>query len=113
MPFAREQENRLMANFTMSIPHQLTRAEAKRRVADQVAVVRREYGGLMSNLTDSWAGDTMAFSLTVTGVTVSGHVYVEDTAVRVEVPLPWPLAALAGGVRHQIEQQGRKLLGSK
>jgi putative polyhydroxyalkanoate system protein len=97
----------------MSIPHQLTRAEAKRRVSEQVAQVRSQYGSLISNLHESWTGDTMGFTLTITGVTVSGHVYVEDQAVRVEVPLPWPLSMLAGGVRNQIEQQGRKLLENK
>jgi putative polyhydroxyalkanoate system protein len=97
----------------MSIPHQLTRAEAKRRVHEQVETLKRQYGGVMGHVQDTWTGDTMAFTLTVSGVTVSGHVYVEDHVVRLDVPLPWRLSMLVGGVKAQIEQQGRKLLRSK
>ena len=41
----------------------------------------------------------------------SGQVFVEDQVVRLDIPLPWPLSMLAGGVKQRIEQEGRKLLG--
>jgi putative polyhydroxyalkanoate system protein len=100
----------LMQNLTLSIPHQLSRAEARQRVQGQVAQLKQQYGQLGS-LEDNWTGDTMAFTLTAAGVPISGHLYVEDQTVRVEIPLPWPLAAIAGSLKQQIEQQGRKLLG--
>src|SRR5262249_14106456 len=100
-------------NLTLSIPHRLTRAEVKRRILDQAAQFKRQCGAMISNIEEHWTGDTMEFKLTVTGVTLTGHVYVEDQAVRLDLPLPWPLAMLAGGVKQQIEQQGRKLLGSR
>jgi hypothetical protein len=100
-----------MENLTLSIPHQLSRAEARRRVQEQVAQLKSQHPALLGQLQETWREDTLEFSLTVMGVTISGHVYVEDRVVRVEVPLPWPLAMLAGGVKRQIEQQGRKLLG--
>src|ERR1043166_5079778 len=33
-----------MSNLTASIPHQLTRAEAKRRIQDQVGTLRSQHG---------------------------------------------------------------------
>jgi hypothetical protein len=36
---------------------------------------------------------------------------VEDQAVRLDIPLPWPLRMLAAGIKQRIEQEGRKLLG--
>jgi hypothetical protein len=101
-----------MPNLTMSIPHQLTRAEAKRRVQEQVAQLRRQAGRILTSLRETWNGDTMEFTLTATGITLSGHVYVEDRAVRFDIPMPWPLSTLLEGLKPQIEQQGRKLLGS-
>ena len=101
-----------MQSLTLSIPHRLTRAEAKRRIQEELVRLKGQYGAMLGNIEERWTGDTLAFSLTVTGVTLSGHVYVEDQVVRLDIPLPWPLAMLAGGVKHQIEQQGRKLLGS-
>jgi hypothetical protein len=97
----------------MSIPHQLTRAEAKRRVQEQVELLKRQYSEVLGHAQESWTGDTMAFTVKASGVTVSGHVYIEDHVARLDVPLPWPLSMLVGGVKAQIEQQGRKLLGSK
>jgi putative polyhydroxyalkanoate system protein len=98
-------------NLNISIPHQLPRAEARRRVQSQVAQLKQQYASAVGNLQETWTGDTMAFSLHVAGIGSTGHVFVEDQAVRVEVPLPWPLAMFIGGLRQQIEQQGRKLLG--
>ena len=101
-----------MQNLTLSIPHRLTRAEVKRRIQDEAAKLKGQYGAILGNIEERWTGDTMEFTLAVTGVTLSGHVYVEDQVVRLEMPVPWPLGILAGGVKKQIEQEGRKLLGS-
>jgi len=101
-----------MQSLTLSIPHRLSRAEARRRIQEEVVRLKSQYGAMLGNVEERWTGDTLAFSLTATGVTLSGHVYVEDQVVRLDIPLPWPLAMLAGGVKQRIEQQGRKLLGS-
>ena len=101
-----------MPNLTISIPHQLPRAEAKRRVQEQVAQLRRQAGAMVTNLQENWVGDILEFSLAVTGVTLSGHVYVEDHVVRLDIPMPWPLSMLLEKIKPQIEQQGRKLLSS-
>src|SRR5262249_19439346 len=53
-----------MPELTATIPHQLGRAEAKRRIQHQIGNLRNEYSSLVSNLSDNWTGDTMAFSLT-------------------------------------------------
>jgi hypothetical protein len=100
-------------NLTMSIPHQLTRAEAKRRIQEGIAEARRQHGALLGSLAESWQGDTLSFSFGALGQSVSGQAFVEDRAVRVEMTLPWMLAMLAGPIKHQIEQQGRQLLGHK
>jgi putative polyhydroxyalkanoate system protein len=94
----------------MSIPHQLTRAQARQRVEQMVTDLQSQYGAMVGNFENRWDGDTLEFRLGVTGINVSGHVYVEDQVVRVDVPLPWPLAMFAGTMRQRIETEGRKLL---
>jgi hypothetical protein len=101
-----------MPSLTMSIPHRLTRAEAKRRVQEHVAQLRQQAGSVLGNFQDRWDGDTMEFTLAVSGVSLTGHVYVEDEAVRLDIPLPWPLSMLADQLKPMIEQRGRKLLTS-
>ena len=46
-----------MPDLTATIPHRLTRSEAKRRIQEQLGSARRQYAGLLSDLKETWAGD--------------------------------------------------------
>src|SRR5262249_38974678 len=105
-------EHYTMPDLTVSIPHQLTRPEAKRRIEEGIAKLRRQHGDTLGQLSGTWNGDTMDFTLRVMATTVPGQLHVEDQVVRINVALPWALAMLAGGVKPMIEQEGRKLLGT-
>jgi putative polyhydroxyalkanoate system protein len=98
-----------MQNLTASIPHQLPRAEAKKRIEELVTQFQQQYGGL-GKLDARWNDDTMTFALAVMGVTVPGRVDVDDKAVRIEMTLPWLLAQLGASFKQQIETEGRKRL---
>ncbi len=100
-----------MANLTVSIPHQLTRAEAKRKVEECISHLRTQYGSTVSQLEEHWTGDNLDFRFVVMGFSITGQAFVEDSAVRVEVALPWPAAMFAGDIKQRIEQEGKKLLG--
>jgi putative polyhydroxyalkanoate system protein len=99
-----------MPDMTATIPHQLTRAEAKRRIQNQVDVVRRHYGHVLTNIKESWTGDKMAFALSALGHSITGDVTVEDQAVHVRVALPVLLQMLATMLKPEIEGEGRYLL---
>src|SRR5262249_32763094 len=102
-----------MSNMTVSIPHRLGRAEAKRRIQDQIAQLGQRQGSLLlSSLEQRWSGDTLDFSTVVIGQRLTGQRSVKAEAGRLEVVLPWMLALLAGPVKERIEKQGRDLLGS-
>ena len=96
--------------LTASIPHRLTWADARRRIQEELEKLHRQQAALLGDLRETWHGDTMDFSGRVMGQFISGRLDVEDQAVRVEVDLPWLLAALAGALKPQIENQGRRLL---
>lgn len=98
-------------NLTATIPHRLTRVEARRKMEEGIARARREYGSFLSGLTERWEGDILHFSLKAAGESVHGTAAVEVDAIRLEVVLPWMLAILAGPIKEQIEQRGRLLLG--
>jgi hypothetical protein len=72
--------------------------------------VRQQHGALLTNLQETWTGDTMTFSLAAMGQSISGHLTVDDQAVHLTVALPWLLRMLAGTLKPRIEQQGRLLL---
>ena len=99
-----------MPNVTVSIPHQLTRAEAKLRIEYGVSKLRKQGGAPLSNLKESWNGDTLDFSGDALGQTFTGRLFVEDKAVRIEVALPAFFSMLADLIKPTIEQRGRELL---
>jgi putative polyhydroxyalkanoate system protein len=99
-----------MSNVTVSIPHQLTRAEAKRRIQDGVSKLHQQGGSPLSNLRETWTGDTLDFSGAALGQTITGRLFVEDQAVRIEVALPAFLSMLVDVIKPTIAQRGRQLL---
>jgi putative polyhydroxyalkanoate system protein len=101
-----------MPDLTISIPHQLPRPEAKRRIEQGVAQVEQQYGSTLGQVSRTWNGDTMDFTLRVMAMTLTGQLHVEDQMVRINVALPWALAMLVERMKPTIEQEGRKLLGN-
>ncbi len=99
-----------MNNLTATIPHRLGREEAKRRIENEVANVRRSHGGLLQDVRADWTGDRLDFAVSAVGQSINGHLVVEEQAVQVEVELPWLLAMLAGAIKQQLEDRGKKLL---
>ncbi len=101
-----------MPNMTLSIPHQLTRHEAKRRIQDEIAKLRHRHGSVVSHLHETWSNDTLEFSVAALGQAVSGRMLIDDHAVHLIVELPWLLSMLAKGIKPRIEQEVRHLLAS-
>ena len=99
-----------MQNLTASIPHRLTRAEAKQRILEQVGTLRSQHASVFANLQETWQGDTMEFSANTMGQVISGKLTVEDHAVQLDVALPWLLSMIAGTVKHRIKQQMTQVL---
>ncbi len=100
-----------MPNLTISIPHQLGREEARRRISEQVSRLQTQHGGMLERVEQSWQGDTLNFVVAAVGQSVSGTLRVYESSVDLDIALPWMLAMLAGTVKKQIETQGKKLLG--
>jgi hypothetical protein len=102
-----------MPNLTITIPHQLGKEEAKRRISEQSSQLLGEKGGVLEQAEQRWEGDTLHFLFAAVGQSVSGTALFTDQSVHMEVALPWTLAMLAGVLKTQIEQQGGKLLEQK
>jgi putative polyhydroxyalkanoate system protein len=98
---------------TVTIPHQLGRAEARRRIDEGFGQLAQHLGGAAGALSRNWDGDRLNFALQAMGQGVSGFVEVEDAAVRLEVLLPNVLALLAGKVKGRLQKEGQLLLEKK
>ncbi len=99
--------------ITVTIPHQLGRVEARKRIDEGFADLSRHLGGSAGALDKRWEGDRLNFSLTSFGQSITGHVAVADAEVAVEVVLPGFLAMIAERVRGTLQKEGQLLLTKK
>jgi hypothetical protein len=95
---------------TVTIPHQLDRAEARRRIDEGFLDLSRHLGGSAGGLHQHWEGDRLRFSLTSLGQSITGHVAVEESSVTVEVVLPGFLAMIADRLTGTLRKEGQLLL---
>jgi hypothetical protein len=99
--------------IVVSLPHQLGRAEAHRRIEQGFAGLGRQLtGGIGAILAcrERWEGDRLHFEAGSLGQKMSGRVDVLEDSIRIEVDLPPILAALADRIVAKLKTDGLKLL---
>ena len=96
--------------ITVTVPHRLSQAEAKRRIIDGIADAKARFAAMSKGVEETWTGDRLDFALSTMGQRITGQAHVEPHHVRMEVDLPLILAMFADKVRPRIEEEGRKLL---
>lgn len=99
--------------ITVSIPHQLGRAEARRRIETGFSKIIHQLPLSGGACTQSWDGDRLTFGLAAMGQTVAGVINVLDDAVAIEIELPGVLGMIAGGLKDRLQKTGQLLLTKK
>jgi hypothetical protein len=97
----------------VTIPHQLGRAEARRRIGDGFAKIVDVLPGGPGKCSQRWEADRLVFAISAIGQSVSGLIDVGDTAVTMEIELPGVLGLLAGSLKGRLQKTGRLLLTKK
>ena len=96
--------------LTVSIPHHLGRAEARRRIENGFAKMLHGLPGGTGHCSERWEGDRLVFSVGALAQTVTGVVDVDDAAVTMEIQLPGVLGLIANGFRSRLQKAGQLLL---
>ena len=97
----------------VTIPHQLGRAEACRRIETGFAKMIHAVPGGTGQCSERWDGDRLVFSLGALTQTIAGAVDVGDAAVTMEIRLPGVLGLIASGLKDRLEKAGQLLLTKK
>lgn len=95
------------------IPHQLGKAGARQRLESGIGALKAKFGDKVSSIDERWNEDHLDVDVKALGQSVSGSLDVADDHVRVEVQLPWFLAAIAEKAKGMIEKEGQLLLGKR
>ena len=96
--------------ITVTIPHQLGRAEARRRIESGFAKIVRQLPGSAASCSERWDGDRLVFAVAAVGQTLSGVIDVLDAAVTIEIELPGVLGLIAAGLKDRLAKVGQLLL---
>lgn len=100
--------------ITITIPHKLTREEARQRIAEGFQKIGGQFGASAAKaLKTSWTGDRMDFQVEAMGQSIKGHVDVQDALVAMEIMLPAMLAMMAGAVKDRVQREGQLMLEKK
>ncbi|MGH6864524.1 MAG: polyhydroxyalkanoic acid system family protein [Methylocella sp.] len=97
-------------SIVITVPHHLGAEEAKRRIAGGIELLRRDYIDKLAHSEANWNGDTANLRVVAFGQTATAQVYVMNDAVRVEVQLPWILAALTGRIQGVVKSNAEESL---
>jgi len=100
--------------LTITIPHQLGKAEARRRLETGFERIEQQLaGGSQAQVEKTWDGDRMSFTAVAMGQTITGALNVVDDAIHLEIVLPGFLAMFAGKVKEKVRKEGQLLLEKK
>ena len=98
-------------NIRISIPHEHSPSEVKRRLVDALADARAKHPDLLRDARETWPTDNqMHFTGQAMGQTITGSVEIEPGQVQVTIVLPFLLSMFASTLKPRIEAEGRKLL---
>lgn len=99
---------------TVTIPHQLGREEARKRVDASLGQFKAQLGGAgLGNIQHAWSQDQLGFNAKALGQNITGRIDVRDSDLQIEVMLPGLLGGFAEKVAARLKQQGPALLEKK
>ena len=95
--------------IVVTLPHQLGKAEALRRLQTSFGDAQSSGGGLLV-FKNQWSDDHLDFHASILGQNTTGTVDVAEDHVRLEVKLPLLLSMLANKAKALVEKQGKLML---
>ena len=99
--------------LVVSVPHQLGKDEAIRRLKSGLETVRTKFGQVFIVQEQSWTDNHPLFRISALGQSATGTIDVEEDHARLEVTLPWVLAQVAKTIQSAVQKQGTLMLGKQ
>jgi hypothetical protein len=96
-------------SIVISIPHDLGATEARRRIAEGLGPLQQSFAGKLTSDVQ-WTGNHADINVGALGQKVTAQLDIEQTQVRIEVQLPFLLAALANRIQPYLQKTGSAML---
>jgi putative polyhydroxyalkanoate system protein len=96
--------------IVVTVPHNLGAEAAKKRIADAIEKLRRDYVDKIAHSEVLWTGDRADLRVAAFGQTTTAQIDVLNEALRIEVQLPWILAALSNKIQDALTTTAKDTL---
>jgi hypothetical protein len=99
-----------MPSLDLSIPHELSQEEALARIKRLLSEAKRDHADKITNLQESWQGNTGTFSFSAQGYDVSGNLVVHQNTIELTSKVPFAVSLFKGVISSMITQKAKELL---
>ena len=99
-----------MPKLEITIPHDLSQAEALNRIQQFIPELKAQHSDRISDLEESWLGNTGSFKFKISGFKVEGDIEVNATSVVIRGSIPFLALAFKGQIESTIRQKAEELL---
>jgi len=96
--------------FTVNVPHTLAQSEAKSRMERFAEMLETKFQDKVSDLSQSWAGDTLTFGFKTFGIKIGGTIDVNDSNLAVQGDIPVTAMVFKGKIESDIREQLERLV---
>ena len=97
-------------SIVMTFPHDFAVAEAKKRITERFDLLKAQYVDKVGQAEMVWVGDVAHLRVAAIGQTATAEIEVKPSDIRVEIHLPWLLAAMASKVEGLLKKNAQETL---
>jgi putative polyhydroxyalkanoate system protein len=98
--------------FAVRVPHTLTQPEARSRLERFADVLQQKFQNQVSELQQSWDGDTLRFGFKTYGIPLTGGITVGESDLAVDGDLPFAAMMFRGKIESSIREELERLVAT-
>jgi putative polyhydroxyalkanoate system protein len=101
-----------MPKFGVRVPHTLTKDDARSRLERFAEMLEAKFANQVSDLQQSWDGDTLKFHFKSYGIPLDGGITVADKELNVAGDIPFTAMMFKGKIESAIREQLEKIVAT-
>ncbi len=99
-----------MPKFGVRVPHTLSQQEARTRLERFVDILQQKFQNQVSDLQQSWEGETLRFRFKTYGIPLDGGITVANDELNLAGELPFAAMMFRGKIESAIREELERLV---
>lgn len=101
-----------MPKFGVRVPYTIDKDEARTRLERFAEMLEAKFANQVSDLQQSWDGDTLKFHFKTYGIPLDGGITVGDNELNVAGDIPFAAMMFKGKIESEIREQLEKIVAA-